>query len=162
MKRLQLLIGTLLLALIIPINVYAYENAKIYIDAARYLEDTQIPIIDGRVMVPLSSLSEIIGYEVQWNAKYREVEITSSYSDRMKFYLYLGDNTLYSTYLDEEMGYMNDSLKIDAYPRIINERTYVPLNVLLIITDTDVKWDKKNKSVIIDTGVPKVSEVPEI
>lgn len=80
----------------------------------------------------------------------------------MKFYLYVDDNTLYSSYNDEEMGMMNDSLKIDAYPRIIENRTYLPLHTLLIITDTAVKWDNKNKKVIINTGGISVSLVPEI
>ncbi|MGI5950058.1 copper amine oxidase N-terminal domain-containing protein [Peptoniphilus sp.] len=138
-KKVLLLI--LVVLMFIPLSVFAESNIKLWINGNFVNSDVDPVILDNRTLVPVRVITENLGYKVEWNAKTQEVNI-----------IYDEDN--YFTFTIGKKGYyagdtFNDS---DIAPKIINDRTFVPLRIIAEVTGNKVDWDSNNRVAIVGEG----------
>lgn len=137
MKGLALLF--LLCSLIVAQPSYA-KDINIIIDGES-LQTDQAPIIHkGRTMVPLRSIFEALGAEVQW---YPASGLISCYRD----YTYI------SLTVNDTHAFINgNTVTIDAPPIIINGRTLVPVRVVSEALGANVGWNTTSCTVEISSN----------
>ena len=93
---------------------------------------------DGRILVPLRPIFEILGAEVQWD---QETKTISSIYDDKEIIIIVDDDTP-----------MIDGIcyKIDVPAQIFTSRTYVPLRFLGESLGYDVTWESLSQEVIMN------------
>ena len=96
------------------------------------------PIIkNGRTLLPIRTLIESLGGEVQWNEKEQKVTIELNGHSVV---FWIGKTT---AFVD---GYKTT---LDVAPEIINGRTYLPLRFISENVGASVNWDETTKTIII-------------
>ena len=119
-----------------PVAGLAKEPALI-INEKLVKTDVSPQIIDGRMMIPLRVVSESLGAKVNWLNQEKTVTIEAKQKT-----LKLKVNT--------KVAYVNDqTLEIDAPPKLIQNRTFVPLRFIGENLDSEVIWDQENYQAII-------------
>lgn len=98
----------------------------------------QPPILmNGATLVPMRSIFEKLGAEVDWNAKNQSISASK------------GSLTV-SLVLNKNKASINGkTLTLSAAPRLINGITMVPLRFVSESLGADVEWDGLNKTVFI-------------
>lgn len=111
----------------------------------------QIPVIEqDRVLVPLRDVFNAMGAKVEWDGEKREVIINSK--DNINRLMFTIDNPEFTkltfvTILDTKI----EKLTTDVAPKIINDRTMIPLRVVSENFNADVNWDAENYHITIAT-----------
>lgn len=150
MKKNKILIGALALSLL-PKLSYAAGDIKIYIDDKEIKSDVSAVIEDGRTLVPLRMISEGLGADVNWEGATRGVEISKNNKEPLWIYC------------DSNIAKVNNNkiMYLEKAPKIINDRTFVPLRFIaesfdLVDKDnykTAVLWDEGTRSVKIYSDI---------
>jgi len=114
------------------------DGEFIYISA-----DDQPPIIvDGRTLVPLRAVMEALGFGVYWDGKVQGA-------------LLLRDSDEILVQIDNiNMSVNGSPFILDVTPRVINDRTMVPVRAISEATGMAVNWDGDNLIVDISTTLP--------
>ncbi|MBQ7039297.1 MAG: copper amine oxidase N-terminal domain-containing protein, partial [Clostridia bacterium] len=100
--------------------------------------DTTPVLVDGRTMLPIRAIVEVLGGKVGWEESTRCVHIEIFNKD-IKFYI----DSL-------DMTWNNIPAKMDVAPQIINERTMLPIRFVAEVLDhTTVEWNGQSASVTI-------------
>ncbi|UJF31508.1 DUF5711 family protein [Paenibacillus hexagrammi] len=95
---------------------------------------------DGRVMISLREIFEMLGAEVTWKAENEQI-LAKRNGKQIAFQI--GSN---DAYVDDT------AIVLDAAPVLIDEVTYVPLRYVTEALGSNVEWDATNKVVkIIDS-----------
>jgi len=98
--------------------------------------DVQPYITNGRTLVPVRKLAEIMGFEVTWHQADKRVIIT-------------GDRRITLT-IGEKTATVNDyPLDLDVAPEITDSRTMVPLRFITEALGSHVQWDGVLRSVFV-------------
>lgn len=93
-----------------------------------FVSDPQIIVEDGRTLVPIRIISEILGAKVDWADTTKTVTITE------------GDNIV-SLQINNSVAKINGVNKIlDVPAKIINSKTYVPLRFIVEALDAEVQY----------------------
>lgn len=99
-------------------------------------------IIDSRTLVPLRAIFEAMGAEVRWNGDTQK--ITAVFDD--------GDEVI--MYIDNKAGTVNgNAFRMDVAPKIINDRTMVPVRAIAEAVGADVGWEDSTRTVTITSYV---------
>lgn len=170
-KKILLLVFAFVLLFSISEKTFAEgENVKLFING-EYVETDVEPFIEnGRTLVPIRVISENLGYDVAWDGDLKTVTI-SSFSDRYNkyeglFVLNIDSPVLVSFDLEkinklfgkgpvdirEIKSVMDESKKseiLDVAPKVIDNRTFVPVRVIAESMGEKVTWDHENWTVII-------------
>jgi hypothetical protein len=94
-------------------------------------------IVDGRALVPLRFFSEALGAKVSWNDADRSI-------------LFENDSRQVLVLINRLTAYINNRpVEIETAPRLVNNRTLVPVRFICEVLGFDVQWDESAKSVII-------------
>ncbi|MGB8955752.1 MAG: stalk domain-containing protein [Tumebacillaceae bacterium] len=99
----------------------------------------QVPavVIDGRAYIHIRPISEAFGSTVIWSDEEQSVTINRG-------------ETVVHCRIGDEAAYINDrKVKLDAAPRLIAERTFVPLRFVMDALGLDVQWDEASQSIEI-------------
>lgn len=113
------------------------NNIPVYINGLQIDFDQQPVNENGRVLVPMRGVFEALGAEVYWDNASRSI-ISSR-----------GDINLIMT-IDSDIMYKNGVAQyVDVPPKIINDRTMVPLRVIGEAFGCNVLWE--NNAVYIST-----------
>ena len=98
----------------------------------------QPPIIeDGRTLVPIRGVFELIGANVDWNGDTKTVTINNN-------------KKVIQLTVDENMAYIDgEPVELDVPVRILNDRTIVPLRFLAETLNCTVEWDDVNRIVAL-------------
>ncbi len=130
--------------IIMQINdpVMTVDGKKINID-----ENGTAPIIvNGRTLVPIRTVIENIGGNVQWDNSTRQT--TLNYKNN-KIVLTVGSKT----------AYLNDSENtLDTAPEIINGRTMLPIRFIAEGFKFGVNWNKDTQTITITSKGIKENE----
>ncbi len=112
------------------------------------LVTTSAPIIENdRVLVPMRSIMESLGYEIFWDDKTRSVTGIK------------GDTEIFLS-VDYSIAIVNGSyVSLDAYPKIVDGSTYVPIRFLADHSGAEVIWSSEDRSVAIYTEVLETDEI---
>ena len=116
-------------------NPYMHVNGSIYeIDPGRA---TKPVIVNGRTLLPIRAVIEYIGGSIGWDATEKKVTVSL---DGKVVELWIGENVILAD------GY---NIEIDVAPQIINERTYVPLRVVLENINCEVEWNGQERKITV-------------
>lgn len=125
---------------LMPLNAFANNEIKLWIDG-NYVESDVAPFIEeSRTLVPLRVISENLGLDVKWLPEEKQVIISQ------------GED--YFVFLIGENFYSKGDLKMemDAAPKIVADRTFVPIRVIAELFNKEVNWDNANRTVVIGSG----------
>ena len=108
------------------------------------LETETAPVnIDGRILIPLRDVGEALQCEVLWNDTNRGV----SMSDGNDIYLlWIDRDTLFKI---TDLG-IADSYVSDVTPKLINEKTMIPIRCIAELMGAKVNWIDEEKTVTVD------------
>lgn len=147
---------TLVLAIILTVvlmgTAMAFADTPISLTlngAAVPLDPLAPPIIESsRTLVPYRALLEAMGAKVLWD------------QEAMMATAVLGSNQVQVT-IDNAVGFVNGAAKnMDVPPRIVNNRTMIPLRFVMENLNCTVGWDEKTRTVSVATG--KVDSLTKI
>lgn len=149
MKKLRPALLLLLAAILaVPAKGYASGQVRLFIKGS-YIEGDVAPrIVENRTLVPLRLVSETLGYDVHWNDADRSIRITQK--DRA-LDLKVGSKTATISNAGT-----TQTVDLNVPPRIVENRTLVPLRFISENFGEKVDWDEANRTVVIGEGyVPK-------
>lgn len=148
----KLILSSSLFITLIPTLVNANNSPRIYIDNKEVLSNAPIIIEDNRTLVPLRFISESLGANVNWNDSEKSIQITKNNESSLKIFcnskIGIIENTSSNIFLEKE-------------PKIINNRTYVPLRFItenfdLIDSDnfnTGINWNNNTRNINIYSNI---------
>ena len=94
-------------------------------------------IVDGRTLVPLRSIFEAMGVEVEWD---NDTRTAVASRDGLTIKIQIGSDKMYKN---------NEAVPVDVPAQIINGRTMVPVRVISEALGADVVWDGSSNSALI-------------
>ena len=120
-------------------NDIDYIGAKVRVNGKLIDFEDQFPIIeDGRTLIPVRAVSEILGAEVEWNGAWYQAEIELG-----------GREIILPLYSDT--AYIDGAeYWLDVPAKIINDRTMVPLRFVAEALEVSVDWDGDTRTVLIE------------
>lgn len=99
--------------------------------------DQNPELINSRTLVPLRSIFEAMGADVEWVGETSTVIATRN---GVEITLQIGSNTVVKN---------NENITIDTPPMLLNDRTMVPVRVIAEAFGADVEWHNAGRTVII-------------
>ena len=134
--------------------VYFEDNSELYIlkekpdlvtvvlDGQTLQFPTQDPIIiDGRTLVPMRTIFEALGADVEWIDENGVQSIVATTED-----------TTINMTINSEKFYVNGEEKeLDVPPQLINDKTLVPIRAISESLGCYVGWDQDAKTVLIQS-----------
>ena len=113
-------------------------NVKVYDQYIDFSSINQWPFIeDGRTMVPLRAVFEVMNCNVRWDAGKSSAVVQY-------------ENTSIIIPTNSKTAYINGSAySLDVPARLVNDRIMVPLRFISESIDKTVIWDDANKTVLI-------------
>lgn len=129
----------------------AASAISVTIDDVPLVMDVEPTVINGRTMVPMRSIFEALGAEIEWDNATKGI---TAYKDSKTISLYLNNAT---AYID------GSAFVLDAPAVSIDGRTMVPARFVAESLDCQVSWDNAAKcvSVYTDTEVPQEYSVQQ-
>lgn len=133
------LILVFVIMLLMSPGVYADTDIGIEINGITLVTDTSPTVENGRLLVPVSHLMRALGAEVTWNAQTLTVDIAH-------------ETGIITLTINNRTAQVNGQpVQMEVPPRIINNRTLVPLRFLSENLDAQVEWDGVNRMVYVET-----------
>lgn len=136
MKKVLLI---LVFMLIMSSGVHADTDIGIEINGIPLVTDTSPTVESGRLLVPVSHLMRRLGAQVTWNAQSRTVDIVHE------------SGSIHLTINNRTAQVNGQNVQMDVPPRIINDRTLVPLRFLSENLEAQVEWNEVNRMVYVET-----------
>lgn len=131
-----LAVGILCTLLLNPIT-YGQDIA-VYMNGEPMAFEVPPQITQGTTLVPLRTIIEQLGFEVEWNNTAKHIKAYNSEME-VTIELTIGDpNIRSSNPLDGE-----ETFQVTAAPCIVQGRTFVPLRVIAEATGYRVDWNPK-------------------
>lgn len=123
----------------------AYREKEVHVIVdGNELKGLDMPaiIIDSRTLVPLRAIFESMGAEVRWNSSNQMITATFENGDVVKMYI------------DNKAGIVNgNAFNMDVAPKIINDRTMVPVRAIAEAIGANVGWNDSTRTVTITSYV---------
>src|SRR6056297_866814 len=146
-KYLLLLVFTFIFA---SANITFAEpsNIKLLVDGEDITELSSPIIENDRMLIPIRFVAESLGAIVEWDGENRGVTIARN-DDHLKLKI------------DSRLIQYNQGKKYqlsDVAPKIINDRTYVPIRLVSNALGVGINWDGENRVVNIDSDQSSVVE----
>lgn len=129
---------------VVPYNIFSYavENPIIVeVNNKQIMFDVKPVIIEGRVLIPIKSVVDVLNCEVNWDPDFKEVTITKG---SLIIGMYIGDNYAYTN---------SGSVELDVPPIILNGRTMVPLKAISDLLGAEIKWESSKRLVSIFSDI---------
>ena len=121
---------------------YREKEVKVFVDGEQ-LENLDMPavIIDGRTLVPLRAIFEKMGAKVKWDPDLKMITAETEDKNIVMF-------------IDNKAGVVNgNAFNMDVAPKIINDRTMVPVRAIAEAIGASVLWDDETRTVRVETYV---------
>lgn len=130
--------------------VSAAGTMKIFVDLQEVPTDTPPQIINGRTMVPVRAITEMIGYEVKWINETKQVEIYKPGDEFPTIIMNIGKPVAAVSKYVEELGEnVIAEEPLDSPPVIVNGRTLVPLSFISVQVGYTVDYNVDSRDVYI-------------
>ena len=129
----------------------ATQSAAVSINGA-FIE-TEALIINDRTMIPLRAVSNALGCGVAWDADNKGITIYRA-SDGVSV-----PDSIIICWIDRDHAFrldgygMGAGTVMDTAPKIINDRTYVPVRAVAELLGAEVSWDSETKTAVINGTV---------
>lgn len=113
------------------------NEIKINVDGNAVETDQNPLIINGRTLAPLRAIFEALGATVDWDGETKTVTAKK------------GDTTVSLTIDSDIMIKNGEKYEMDAAPKIVNDRTLVPVRAIAEAFSCKVDWNGETSTVII-------------
>lgn len=135
-----LLIGAAaFLITVLPQTAFAADPIRARLDG-RELDLTVAPVIEhSRTLFPMRGLLEALGASVSWDPDTRTVTST------------LNDTTIKAQIGNTQASVNGKTVTLDVPPRIVEDRTLVPLRFFVENFGMIVSWENETRTVVIET-----------
>lgn len=145
---------------ILPTKTFAAEDVKLWINGD-YIRNEATPIIENnRTLVPIRVISENLGYRVNWDNKNQIVTIENDSKEKIQ--LQINNNIVTVLNSAESNDLFSKKISLDASPKIVSNRTFVPIRAISELFGNKINWDNANRTVIIGDGyTPMIPEVTD-
>lgn len=117
------------------------ENAggiSVYVNGTELTLDVPPILENDRTLVPMRAIFEALGAEVSW------------YPEDETIVAVRGDTTVYMQVDDWYMSVNDEWIRLDAPPRIVNDRTLIPLRAVAEAFGAQVGWDEATQTVTVE------------
>ena len=149
MKKLKKIIPLILALVIISSCTFSTKSdaarpIKLIVNGVDITAKSEPRIEQDRTLVPIRFISEELGAEVTWDGLNRTVTV-------------LKDGETFLLRIDSKLVEYNNgsSYEItDVAPKIINDRTFVPLRLVSNALNININWEESTRSVIVDSTKP--------
>ena len=129
--------------------ILSINQPYILINGAEHAIDTEgtVPVlIDDRTLLPVRAVVEAMGGTVEWDGDTQTVTLTKN-MDTIRLVI------------DSDTAYLNDVPKtLDVAPRLISDRTMLPIRFIAENFQYQVEWDEANQRVILTQEVQETAE----
>ncbi|MCC8160604.1 MAG: CAP domain-containing protein [Oscillospiraceae bacterium] len=132
-----LLCGALLSAM--PAN--AETNIGVFVNGKALTFDQQPVISENRTFVPMRTIFEYFGMDVEWD------------SENQSIYACNGDSEISMSIGSDEMWVNGECIELDAVPFLSGDRALVPLRAISEALSCTVDWNGATASVIISGNI---------
>lgn len=140
MKKLLSVLLSFVLCISMITPAIAQQEISIIVNGAEIEFDVSPFIENGRTMVPLRAICEAMGAKVSWNDEARCATVSKDAHTRT---FYIDEGTIFD-------GLSSVRYPCDVAPKIVNDRTFVPLRAIAQSVDCNVGWDEKTRTVTVD------------
>lgn len=128
----------------------ASANVRLVIDGSE-ISALPAPFIEnGRTLVPVRLVSEQLGAQVTWNGQDRTVHIAK------------GDRSVLLRIDSRLVAYKSSGTEsynlTDVSPKIMGDRTFVPLRLVSNALGVGIRWDNASRTVFVDSSVTSAIE----
>ena len=140
-KVLLVLIGTAILTL--GSITASAQDITIKVNGETLYCDAEPVNIEGRILVPLRSVGEALQCEVLWNDAQKAVSMSDG-------------NDIYTMWIDRDTLFkftssaISDGYVTDVTPKLIEEKTMIPIRCISELMGAKVDWIDAEKTVTID------------
>jgi hypothetical protein len=120
-----------------PSLIFTLDKKEVMVNKEKVVLDQAPIVVNGRTLLPLRHLSELIGGNVAWIQEERKVNVTHDYK-------------IYNFWIDE--NYMSNNgqrRELDVQPLLRNGRTMLPLRALTESYGLYIEYDPKTKQIKI-------------
>ena len=115
------------------------SNIAVIINGRALQTDVTPTIIQGRTMVPMRAIFEVLGADVKWDGATRKVTGEK-------------EGTVVILHIDNDVALINgDPTYLDVPATIFDDRTMVPLRFIAESLGADVAWDDTTRTVTVNT-----------
>lgn len=139
-----MLAATMIFSFTMSTKTEAARAIRLIVNGVDITEQSEPRIEQDRTLVPIRFISEQLGATVTWDNENRTVRVDKD-----------GDTFLLR--IDSRLVQYNNgsSYEItDVAPKLINERTFVPLRLVSNALNININWDEANRYVLVDSDKP--------
>ena len=144
MKRIIGILTAVVTVMLLTSAVCAEEDIRVYLDGAQIISDVAPRIVGDRTLVPMRAVFEAFDMEIDWNDKSQTV--TAADNSR-SVTVSVGADTMTSG---------GRELALDVPAQIFDDRTFIPVRAVSESLGCEVKWDTRERKVIIISSPDKV------
>ena len=141
MRRRRLVLAAIIaIAVLLSVPAMA-ASIRLLVNGAEIVPDVAPQNIDGRVLVPLRTVAETLGYDVAWHPAEQAVTVCRG-----------GESFALPDLLDPAYIHLfvnGVELQPDVPPRVIAGRTMVPIRAVAEALGIEVAWDESYRAVIV-------------
>lgn len=133
--------------------VFAYD---VKVEVNGNILETDAKIVEDRTMVPLRAVSNALGCGVAWDAENQGITIVRSGENSSE------DLYMVLTWIDKPRAFkmykssLDEGTVMDVAPKIIDDRTYVPIRAVAELFGADVSWNGDMKTAVIKSEIPEL------
>ncbi len=113
------------------IHLYSSLTYKLMVNGQQMEMDTPLLILDNRAIVPVKFIFEKLGAKISWDSNAAQIDLT------------LNQNTIQLKINDKKALVNNTPYYMDVPPKIVNNRTFVPLRFISENFGIQVGWYPK-------------------
>lgn len=144
MKKFAMALFIIAFSAFISLSVYA-QDINVYVDSYPVSFSSQQPVIsNGRTLVPLRGLFDLMGYEISWDGSTKTAALTSRTDKSNKIEITVGADSYTAR---------GEVFSLDTPAQIINGSTMIPLRAVAEATGAAVYWDNDSKTIYIYTAL---------
>ena len=144
MKK-KLLTG-LIVSAVLALGAITASAVDVKVNGESITTDTEPVVIEDRAMVPLRAICESLNCDVAWNQETKGI-------------VFYKDDHIYCMWIDLDTAFdispcIQGHYTMDVTPRVINDRTMVPLRAFAELLGAEVSWEQETltASVNLDLG----------
>jgi hypothetical protein len=137
---------TILAISTLPFAGLASDNPKVILNGKTLTFDIPPEIDNGRTFVPLRTIFEALGAQINWDDNTKTVTATK---DSLVIVLKIGESNAHVN---------NEIVSLDAPAKIVSGRTLVPLRFVSEAMGSTVDWDGITKTVTISSSTESSSK----
>ena len=135
-----MIIAVTISTLCVPVS--ANEELNVVLNGEVLEFDVPPQIINGRTMVPMRKIFEVLGATVDWDGNTQKITAKKQ------------DTTVTMQINSDALSINGNTIALDVPPQLVDGRTLVPVRAIAESFNIHVSWDEVYKNVVLSTYIP--------